>query len=91
MAPEPPPAPTVLRGPRRPFWACGRCSAAANWASRIRCQCGNEAPLRIRNEAWKAHKAAVAALPPGQSGAPLPKSKGKDDTSKRLAEMEKLI
>eukprot|EP00959_Pyramimonas_sp_CCMP1952_P399655 8373629-Pyramimonas_sp.AAC.1 len=57
MAPGPPPA---RARPRRPTWACGRCSASANWTSRIRCQCGNEAPLRIKKAAWTAHQEILA-------------------------------
>ena len=39
--------PSVLDGPKFPYWGCSNCGSASNSASRIRCRCGTSAPTRI--------------------------------------------
>ncbi len=51
----------VLLGARKPSWSCSLCQTPDNWACRIRCRrCWREAPARILQDAWKAHKAEQA-------------------------------
>ena len=59
----------MLRGPRRPVWACA-CGSGGNWASRLECRgCGRAAPVRIAAAARAAHKAALSELEEGDLGA----------------------
>eukprot|EP00959_Pyramimonas_sp_CCMP1952_P385473 8078450-Pyramimonas_sp.AAC.1 len=59
MVPQPP-AVTVLRGPRKTHWCCGQCGRAENWACRIQCLCGRDAPAAIVSRARQKHKEAEA-------------------------------
>ncbi|CAK0798130.1 unnamed protein product [Prorocentrum cordatum] len=59
MVPQPP-AVTVLRGLRKPHWCCGQCGRAGNWACRIHCLCGGDAPAAIVSRAHQKHKEADA-------------------------------
>ena len=71
----------ILPGPRKPTWGCPSCGASANWASRIKCRCGQDAPAFIVQRARKAAKEAMqqpASGPPrrvgggGSHGPPTP-------------------
>ena len=53
----------VLRGRKTPEWSCGNCGRHSNWASRIRCACGRNAPESIIAKA-RAEDKRVAAAPP---------------------------
>ena len=44
----------LLSGPRKPFWACKGCDRTSNFACRIRCSCGKNAPPSIVKAAKKA-------------------------------------
>ena len=59
-----------LAGPKNPFWACA-CGSANNYASRIKCRCGKDAPHRIlhaaREAAKRANTAPIAKVPAGGS------------------------
>ena len=43
----PPASKAVLRGPKLPTWACGKCDRTANWACRVDCACGAKAPAGV--------------------------------------------
>jgi len=62
---DPPDRREVLPGSRTPHWACPNCTRANNWACRIVCRCGKEAPSsilnRARDQANKAGKDGGAA------------------------------
>ena len=69
--------PRVLPGPKTPSWGCPSCGRDGNWASRIRCFCGKEAPSRI------VEKARAAAKKEGGAGGPT-------SSSKQAAEIKRL-
>ena len=52
---------TVLAGPHTPFWNCASCGEKKNWASRIVCRCGAEAPQHIADKARAAAKREASA------------------------------
>ncbi|CAK0911250.1 unnamed protein product, partial [Prorocentrum cordatum] len=43
-----------------PHWCCGQCGRAENWACRIQCLCGRDAPAAILSRARQKHKDADA-------------------------------
>ena len=49
----------ILEGPRTPEWTCPNCATTTNWRCRVKCNCGELAPIKIRRAALKAHKAEV--------------------------------
>eukprot|EP00959_Pyramimonas_sp_CCMP1952_P109542 2291490-Pyramimonas_sp.AAC.1 len=59
------PRPRVLRGSKKPFWSCA-CGMDGNWACRIECSCGKQAPQRIITAAKKADAAARAGDAPSK-------------------------
>eukprot|EP00959_Pyramimonas_sp_CCMP1952_P285023 5959260-Pyramimonas_sp.AAC.1 len=65
----------VLPGPRKPTWGCPACGASANWASRIKCRCGQDAPTVFIQRARKAAREATqqpASAPRRASQSPAP-------------------
>ena len=61
-----------LKGPKTPFWGCGGCGEASNWACRMACrECGKAAPARVQQAAVAASqkvqgpKAAQTRAPAG--------------------------
>ena len=61
----------ILAGPKKPYWECTSCSDSHNFASRIRCRCGQAAPKQVKAKAVKAAK----ALKDKEAADPLPHSK----------------
>ena len=53
----------VLAGPKFPVWACN-CGSANNYACRIKCRCGRNAPHRIVHAAREAAKRFPVAPAP---------------------------
>ena len=49
----------ILSGPRTPEWAWPACATTTNWRCRVKCNCGELAPIKIRRAALKAHQAEV--------------------------------
>ena len=37
----------VVKGPKLPLWGCQACGRTSNWACRVRCRCGAEAPSHV--------------------------------------------
>ena len=69
MAPAAASEHVVLRGPKKPEWACS-CGCAHNWASRTKCKgCGREAPRSILDKARKADKEAAKGNGSGEGTA----------------------
>ena len=72
----------MLSAPKTPYWGCGHCGEATNWASRLRCRkCERGAPRTIADKARAAHrnKAAQQSSPstraqPQRGTVPKPKS-----------------
>ena len=58
----------ILAGPKTPYWSC-HCGSAGNYASRIKCRCGREAPHRIVHAAREAAKRINAPTPSHGRGA----------------------
>ena len=55
----------VLAGPKYPTWSCN-CGTHSNYASRIKCRCGREAPHRILQAARKAAERSKDVPAPSQ-------------------------
>ncbi|CAK0881180.1 unnamed protein product, partial [Prorocentrum cordatum] len=53
-----PTAATVFRSSRKPHWSCGQRGRAENWAYRIQCLRGCQAPAAIVSRARRQHKEA---------------------------------
>ena len=87
--PMPPWGQDVLPGPTMPHWGCPGCGRPNNWASRIRCACGQQAPQLIVDKARAAAKKQPGHQGPAGSG--LRKQRAHQDAGSTLAQLERRL